>query len=237
MEAADTIAVAQANTANGDTGLEKNLTNGHDEADELAERAQDAGAYAGEQAAAQAVEETAANEPITDLQDSIALPAQDLADVNVSPKQEEVPLHPTDYESEPSLPLEAPIKATTETSPRHSSRQTKPIDRFSTSSNEVAASKTRSKTPAAPTGHAAAAAATTPSKKRKSITPAVAAALEKEQNMKKQKMGKGAAVNGDVSAHREQSAQEQEEEDESLRLARELQGESFGLRRRKSVAG
>lgn len=124
----------------------------------------------------------------------------------------------------PDIPALEPVM-------RQSSRNTKPVERFSTSHFE--GSKL---TPVSPVKVRTAPAST---KKRKSLTPAedvVAVTPSKKARtssvtMKEKARSKTPQVQGRVSV------EAVVEEDESLKLARELAGESFSLRVRKRSAG
>jgi len=147
-------------------------------------------------------------------------------------------------ESSPASSKEATIAVpTTEPKPRHSSRQSKPIDRFSSATYQTPASKLPAASPVNKTASPPSAPPTTstkiksatPSKKRKSTTPSA-------DKVAKVKLDN---LNGRASAAYKEESREKsgaletlaQDDEESVRLARELAGESFGLRRRRSLAG
>ncbi|GAB7344544.1 hypothetical protein MBLNU457_2370t2 [Dothideomycetes sp. NU457] len=131
---------------------------------------------------------------------------------------------------ESSPPPRDTIRVAMEATPRHSSRQAKAIDRFSNTTYDTTNSR------AVPEPKVSSAKT---SNKRKSATPAPdktkkhkpIAAAEKSPSKKRRN-----SITPANDAKREMSQSELQDE-ESLRLARELQSEGFGLRRRKSTAG
>ena len=232
VETADTIRVARLNVTNGVEGSGEILPNGPAQAVDPEQAPLDAASTKDEQRQITAVGDPVICDSTEHVQDSAATSELSAAEIDAQPEEKGLSLHAVDDDTTPPMHSGAVIQATTETSPRHSSRHTKPIDRFSTSSNEGAngtRTKLGSNTPATALESMS---TPTPSKKRKSTTPA--AGTEKDKGFKKLKAAKSSVMS--VDGQREESVLEQEE-DESLRLARELQSESFGLRRRKSVLG
>lgn len=129
-----------------------------------------------------------------------------------------------------SSPARDTIRVAVAAPPRHSSRQAKTVDRFSNTTFDTTKSKADHGLQVSPAKN---------SNKRKSGTPAPDQAKRHkptdaaEKSPSRKRRNSITPVN---NAGREMSQSELQDV-ESLRLARELQSEGFGLRRRKSTAG
>lgn len=131
---------------------------------------------------------------------------------------------------ESSPPPKDTIKVAMVASPRHSSRQAKAVDRFSNTTFGTVRSKTVQEPDVSPAKS---------SNKRKPATPAPDKAKKHKPTAAAEKSPSKKRRNSITPANdsRREMSQSELQDEESLRLARELQSEGFGLRRRKSTAG